>query len=209
MFDLEQFIVEWRQHMLAAGIKSPVPLEELEIHLREEIGQQMRSGLNVEKAFAVAAEEIGPAHVLETEFKKMSGVKKSAKRERPVVWFMAGTIILLGAYTLSKNEMSPGWRLAGFANVTVLTLWTLCSSFIYKSFPVIPNKRVRTAIGLSSGLFGMAGMVVVMRFILPHFEFTEGQLSVVVLWMLTLMASTGAVWAGLEEAARKQIPASD
>ena len=44
MFDLEQSIAEWRRQMLAAGIKTPVPLEELEIHLREEIEQQMKSG---------------------------------------------------------------------------------------------------------------------------------------------------------------------
>jgi len=37
MFDLEQAIIAWRQQMLAAGIKSPVPLEELENHLRDEI----------------------------------------------------------------------------------------------------------------------------------------------------------------------------
>ena len=37
-------IAEWREQMLAAGIKTPVPLEELEIHLREEIEQQMKSG---------------------------------------------------------------------------------------------------------------------------------------------------------------------
>lgn len=35
MFDLEQSIAEWRRQMLAAGIKTPVPLEDLEIHLRE------------------------------------------------------------------------------------------------------------------------------------------------------------------------------
>ena len=37
MFNLEQAIAEWRQQMLATGIQTPVPLEELEIHLREEI----------------------------------------------------------------------------------------------------------------------------------------------------------------------------
>ena len=35
MFNLEEKISEWRKQMLAAGIRSPVPLEELEIHLRE------------------------------------------------------------------------------------------------------------------------------------------------------------------------------
>jgi hypothetical protein len=41
MFNLEQAIADWRQQMLAAGIKTPVPLEELENHLREENEQQM------------------------------------------------------------------------------------------------------------------------------------------------------------------------
>ena len=45
MFDLEKAIADWRRQMLAAGIKTPVPLEELESHLREEIEQQMKSGL--------------------------------------------------------------------------------------------------------------------------------------------------------------------
>ena len=43
MFDLEQSIADLRRQMLAAGIKTPVPLEELEIHLREEIEQQSKS----------------------------------------------------------------------------------------------------------------------------------------------------------------------
>ena len=33
MFSLEQAIIRWRRRMLAAGIKTPVPLEELESHL--------------------------------------------------------------------------------------------------------------------------------------------------------------------------------
>ena len=34
MFDLEKSITRWREQMLAAGIKTPSPLEELENHLR-------------------------------------------------------------------------------------------------------------------------------------------------------------------------------
>jgi len=41
MFDLEQSISDWRRQMLAAGIWTPVPLDELETHLRTDIGQQM------------------------------------------------------------------------------------------------------------------------------------------------------------------------
>src|SRR5450631_365265 len=70
MFDLEKSILEWRRQMLAAGIKTPVPLEELEIHLREEIERQMQSGLNEQTAFEISAVRIGQPKALKSEFKK-------------------------------------------------------------------------------------------------------------------------------------------
>ena len=70
MFNLEQSIAEWRRQMLAAGIKTPVPLDELESHLREEIERQMKSGLSEQKAFETASQRIGQPHVLKSEFQK-------------------------------------------------------------------------------------------------------------------------------------------
>ena len=70
MFDLEKAISDWRQRMLAAGIKTPVPLEELENHLREEIERQTKSGLNEQKAFESSIRQIGPPKALKREFKK-------------------------------------------------------------------------------------------------------------------------------------------
>jgi hypothetical protein len=75
MFNLEQSITNWRKQMLAAGIKTPVPLEELEIHLREEIEQQMKSGLNEQEAFISAVKKIGQAVTLKTEFSKIGKTK--------------------------------------------------------------------------------------------------------------------------------------
>lgn len=73
MLDLEKLIAEWRKQMLAAGIKSPVPLEELEIHLREEIKRQTKSGLNEQRAFEIAVQQIGSGKVLQLEFAKNGG----------------------------------------------------------------------------------------------------------------------------------------
>ena len=73
MFNLEQSIADWRQQMLAAGIQSPEPLEELESHLREEISGQIKSGLNQQKAFDSATQKIGQPGLLKTEFKQVSG----------------------------------------------------------------------------------------------------------------------------------------
>jgi hypothetical protein len=69
MFDLEKSIADWRQQMLAAGIKFPVPLEELEIHLREEIERQLKSGLSGQRAFEIAVQQMGRAELIETEFR--------------------------------------------------------------------------------------------------------------------------------------------
>jgi hypothetical protein len=73
MFDLENAITEWRQQMLAAGIRSPAPLEELESHLQEEIERQVKSGLNESSAFHAAVQKVGPPNSLQSEFKKLGG----------------------------------------------------------------------------------------------------------------------------------------
>ena len=58
MYNLEQSIEEWRRQMLTAGIKTPVPLEELEIHLREEIERHTEAGLNKSQAFQAAVDDV-------------------------------------------------------------------------------------------------------------------------------------------------------
>jgi len=71
MFDLEKSIAAWRIQMLVAGIKFPVPLKELEIHLREEIEQQLHKGIGAQAAFDAAVKQLGHADVLRQEFKQV------------------------------------------------------------------------------------------------------------------------------------------
>ena len=72
MFNLEQAITEWRRQMLAAGIKTPVPLEELESHLREEVEWQVQSGMEARQAFDLAVQRVGKAGALGAEFRKVN-----------------------------------------------------------------------------------------------------------------------------------------
>jgi len=74
MFDLEQAIAEWRQRMRAAGIQSPVPLEELESHLREEMERLRETGLSDPTAFDAAVREMGEAGLLTVEFARAGGL---------------------------------------------------------------------------------------------------------------------------------------
>ncbi|HSY19432.1 MAG TPA: prepilin peptidase [Candidatus Acidoferrales bacterium] len=92
MFNLESSITNWRQQMLAAGIKSPVPLDELEIHLREDVEQQVRSGLDEQQAFETAGQRIGRARKLESEFAKTDGARQMA------VWLLLTAIAFAGCW---------------------------------------------------------------------------------------------------------------
>ena len=79
--------------MLVAGIKSPVPLEELEIHLREEIEQQMKSGLSEQAAFHSSAQKIGQGKVLKNEFNKVEDQKLKRVILMIIGWLATGVAL--------------------------------------------------------------------------------------------------------------------
>ena len=116
MFNLDQTILEWRRQMLPAGIKTPVPLEELEIHLREEIERQTRSGLNEAEAFEAAVGKIGQAHLLQKEFKKVEKIHKIMRAVLLIIgWLAAGCTLLYSVFALDWDwnlfSFSPKWNL--------------------------------------------------------------------------------------------------
>jgi len=106
MFELEKSITEWRRQMLAAGIKTPVPLEELESHLREDTERQMKSGLNEQEAFRSAVQTIGQGKALKIEFKKTHR-GNSHRQLAWVAWILFAISFLLPAY-----DQIWGWRCA-------------------------------------------------------------------------------------------------
>ena len=108
MFDLKKSIAAWRRQMLAAGIKIPVPLEELESHLREDIERQMRSGVAAQSAFELAVQQIGHAGPLKNEFEKASA---SGRRLSPqflgiYCYVTASFMLLVNLGKLAMNEMN-------------------------------------------------------------------------------------------------------
>jgi hypothetical protein len=94
MFNLEDAIGFWRRQMLAAGINTPVPLEELENHLRDEVEQQMQSGLSAQQAFEIAARRIGEASALKHEFRQVNGwgERKQMKRVVAIISALFGMV---------------------------------------------------------------------------------------------------------------------
>jgi hypothetical protein len=129
MFNLEQAISEWRRQMLAAGLKTPVPLEELESHLRQDVEQQMQLGINAQRAFEIAVARIGQADALKTEFAKSGGfldflgVSKSARINR-----VLGVLWLAGC-SLSFNTICHQYPMVSRA-MPVLVM-SMSAIFIY------------------------------------------------------------------------------
>jgi hypothetical protein len=116
MFNLEQAIADWRQQMLTAGIKTPVPLEELECHLREEIERQMKAGFSEQQAFENSASQLGQATPLKTEFRKI----RVENWNPPLAW--VAWILFAVSLLLPSIGGCRGWQCAGIA------AWAIFSS---------------------------------------------------------------------------------
>ena len=145
MFDHEQSIVEWRRQMQAAGIKTPVHLEELESHLREEIERQIRAGTNGRDAFEIAALQIGEAEGIKSEFGKIDADRVS----RPFAWIAWGSFVI--SFFLPACNQLWGWQCAGLS-VTAIT-WsvslasmTLANLFMVTSIFLIMRYSQKTRV---------------------------------------------------------------
>ncbi len=211
MFDLEQSIVEWRQQMLAAGITTPVPLEELEIHLREDIARQMQSGLSAPQAFGIAVKKIGQATELKMEFKKAGAPMEMQEVIRLAgVIFVALTLfcpLFLFLPCLQARELGLMTKMLALA-LYAITVATIVISWKYnhKFLPVIRNQPFRRAIGIVC----YWGSLLWMRFGVFHFSpggsYPRSLLLFPFIFGLewTVMAILGGVGHGLEKAASKQ-----
>jgi len=202
--------------MLVAGIKSPVPLEELETHLREEIGQQMKSGRSEAEAFEMAVQEIGTARLLQNEFKKTDKAEYERKEERMlrlVITFMSLFALSLVAALLFRagnmSQCSSSQQISCLVAVAIFSLPVWCVPLTWRIFPVIRAKRARDAIGVSGGALLALWMIVLCRAIMPHFDFTMGELMVVVFWaMIAPIGLLAGVTFGIETAAREKLKAA-
>src|SRR5262245_42655786 len=79
MFDLDHAISHWRSQLIGNGVKSPAVLDELESHVREEVDQQLQSGLVASDAFDYAVQQIGRASLIRTEFAKIPRLNMKLK----------------------------------------------------------------------------------------------------------------------------------
>jgi uncharacterized protein involved in exopolysaccharide biosynthesis len=108
MFDLDRELAKWRREMGAAGLKSPEIISELEEHLRDDIEQQVRSGISLPEAFQAALQRIGQPRVLRKEFDMINetGVRATLRRHKWKMVVCAGAA-LVSAFVLHVLRPAP------------------------------------------------------------------------------------------------------
>ena len=216
MFNLEQSIADWRQQMLAAGIETPVPLEELEIHLREEIERQTKAGLNQQDAFTSAVQKLGPAHTVQTEFMKVDKIPGALKWKLMEIGLTLVTILLplfFAGIVLKRAsfiDMTAAQQLSCLAALAAFSLLAWSGRLGHRFLPVIQNRRIRDAILFSCCVPLMLWWIVFLNFIVPRHDFTMGEFLVAFSWAFFTPAGAfiGLHW-GIETAARKEIERPD
>jgi hypothetical protein len=168
--NLEENISKWRAQMLAAGIQSPVPLEELEIHLREEIERQMKSGLSERIAFKISAGQIGQPKMLKNEFKKSEGIFMKTILKCVIVLLLGIAAQLPGSLQLRDQlVMSDKW-LGLWLLGLIFQMWSLESlrqiiqpkltgRELKKVEWSFPKANLKTGAGLAVLLVGVALIV--------------------------------------------------
>ena len=187
--NLENKISDWRKQMLAAGIKAPVPLDELEIHLREEIDRQMKSGSNEQRAFETAVQQIGQVRPLKKEFNKVN-----AENWNCPLALTAWVLFVVSFFLPANQYVGMGWKCAcmsahgfvdpefwrgnlggslisGDSHLTLLTLANLLmigSPFLFARFA--HKAAFRKWFGLST----FAALVLVWSFIVQLLTHADG-----------------------------------
>ena len=195
MFDLEKAIAEWRREMLATGIKTPAPLEELESHLREEIERQVKSGLDELSAFHLAVQKIGAPSSLQTEFKKVGGsfgailgANKTVRINRMLglLWL----IYCVGSFYKVTSSMWSAFHLPDFQFTPLFWLAVLMDLIYFRGLiasirlaaGVIRERRFILLLAILDAIGGVAFLSYHPFQPLVGFYTLAGFISILVLW---------------------------
>lgn len=119
--------------MLAAGLKTPAPLDELESHLREDIRALVLAGQPEAEAFDLAVSRLGSGEPLRTEFNKLE--QRAGGPVTIGLWLYAGLMILTAAL-LSRRAGDRGWDRLLYAHIVSVTAG-YCAAFFAGCFGIV------------------------------------------------------------------------
>lgn len=193
MFDLEQAIAEWRHQMLAADLKAPVPLNELESHLRDEIEHQIGSGLNAQEAFENAIQTMGEPARVKLEFEKIKTPSACRKLMSGISVALVGFILWMSGFTFSEMGLNVREQILAFSAVTLSLLIACGWRYAVPFLPIIGSLRNRMIVGLACWILGIISTSVFFA-IISHFQKPlDNQIPAIGFWALFLIAAFGTL----------------
>lgn len=196
MFNLDSAISNWRRKMRADGLKAPRVLDELESHLREDIQNQLRSGVAVERAFALAVSRVGAADQLKVEFAKIRRAGNPRGRENLRRWSVVmGTMFVylmlfstwyLGARS-GRMEITILDIVLGVGAAAPMLVFGWLGRALAKFLPVI-NKNAVVLVAMGAIIL----LAVLFRIIFPAISpATLVRVQIVSLWALSPLIGLG------------------
>jgi len=107
MFELNDAVIAWRQHLASRPDINNDDLDEFEDHLREEIADLQQAGLAPEEAFLVACRRLGDADALTGAFPTSDPVQRRGLRLR---WLALGAVVMMAlfAFMLLASRFTMG-----------------------------------------------------------------------------------------------------
>lgn len=132
MFELNDAVAQWRQQLADRRDISHDDLDEFEDHLREEIAELERAGLDPEEAFLVASRRLGDADALAGTFSASDPVRRRGLRLR---WLALGAMVMMAlfAFMLLISRFTVGLPTLAHVEPPVLTT----SRFIQTAIQVL------------------------------------------------------------------------
>ena len=175
--------------MMDAGIKGSA-LDELESHLRDDIGQQARSGGDEAQAFKNAVRRIGEGRNLKAEYQKINRV--STLLEKLMIGACAMFIafaVLLSSVTIWICFRSPGERVMASMSVAAVLLVAIGWKHAVPFLPVIAGRGGRWTAGLTCWALGIVACNLYCGLILPHFQKgTDPEVPSITFWAVFFIA---------------------
>jgi hypothetical protein len=154
MFNLEQAIADWRRRLVIGGIQSAAILDELESHLRDDLEEQVRSGIDPRQAFETASRRLGPVATLRQEFMKAGELHSTWQRSflHGLYWVGAAIVLLMDTWILTTFDMRAAERLTGVCVAAGIALGLGGVPFWRRRGAAVPGKHLLGGVKMAASL---------------------------------------------------------
>lgn len=199
MFDLNKEILRWRNNLGESDTMDASTVDELESHLREEIGSLVALGLSEEESFWLARRRLGGAGDLSCEFAK---VNRSAVLKGRLFWMAAGALAYMLAVQSGAVASRVGVLIAAFGGVrgpglgivSVTSQMAVLTAMLYLAYRVC--RRICSSQGFSRWADSVTERIIL---------FSGLAMFVVMLATARIIPVGLPGWIGVEECARVTI----